>query len=249
MRTFGCLLVLAAACGGPSRGGTIANHGGAGPTGPAPTIAWSGGPPGEGGSFTATGLPAIAAGGDEVLVADIGEDGARGMPNLALVARGRDDRERARRVVLTADAAEAQDPDQPMAAPDVAGANAWLAEQHQRAAWTPLVAAAITANDESALAAERWAATSGDVALTFDDSGHVVITVAGAAVVDRLMTAWLAPDAPMYPGAGPDEQCYNPIALAAAYLDGAHKLALVRVTFRGNDSCWEPDGAYHVVAW
>lgn len=249
MRTFGCVLLLAAACGGPSRGGAIANQGGAGPTGPAPTIAWSGGPPGEGGSFTTTGLPAIAAGGAEVLVADIGEDGARGMPNLALVVRDRADHEGPRRVVLTADAADAQDPEQPLAAPDVAGANAWLAEQHQRAAWTPLAAAAITADDESAFDAERWTATSGDVTLTFDVTGHVVVTVGGAAVVDRTMTAWLAPDAPMYPGAGPDEQCSNPIALGAAYLDGARKLALVRVSFRGNDTCWEPDGAYHVVAW
>ena len=136
-----------------------------------------------------------------------------------------------------------------IAAPDVTDDNAWLAEQHQRAGWRPLTATEVKSDGDSLLDAAHWTAAAGEVALTFDDTGHLVITAGGATVVDRTMTAWLAPGGPMYPGAGPDEQCSNPIALTEAYVDAGHKLALVRVRFRGTDTCWEPDGAFHVVAW
>ena len=44
-------------------------------------------------------------------------------------------------------------------------------------------------------------------------------------------------------------QCSNPHFVDAAYIDPAHKLALLRVAYTGTDSCWEPASELHVVAW
>ncbi len=244
------LTLLAAACGSSTRSTAIGNAASAGPVGPAPTIGWQTSDGDWGGDFTVSGAPAIAADGASVLIASQGEDGARGAPNLTLEVRGRDDRAIATRVVLTADQAvgdESQEPVPPK--PDIAGANTWLAAQHAQAGFAPLAVAEVKAEGEDDFTAGSWTAASGAVAVRFDASARLVITVDGAPVVDRAMDAWETKPYPMYAGAGPDEQCTNPIALREAYLDATHRVAVLMVSYRGTDTCWEPDSQYHVVAW
>ncbi len=235
------------ACGGSSTTPAIGNSGGPGSIGPAPTIAWSGGiPADQAGEFTTTGLPAVAADGSRVIAAWRREDGGRGMPNLTLVVRDRTDTEVHAQVVLAADAAEAT-----TAAPELGDHNAYLAQTNVEIGWMPLRPAALTAGGEGDgfIDASTWDASDGDVGLHFDQDGHLVIEQRGTVVVDRLMSTWLAADRPMYEGAPPDEICHNPAALTEAFLDGGRRLVLVRTAFRGTDTCWEPDGEYHVVSW
>ena len=245
-------LVLAAACGGSSRSAAIGNGGTAvGPVGPAPTIGWTADDGTDwGGDFTVTGMPALAADGGSVLIAMTGEDGARGAPNLALEVRGRDDRATATRVVLTADQAvgdEAQEPQPPH--PDIDGANAWIAAQHARAGFAPLTEATVTQDGDGFLDSSQWQVEVGAIARRFDASANLVVTDGGKPVVERSMDAWLVKPYAPYDGAGPDEQCDNPIALRAAYVDPAHRVAVLLVAYRGTNTCWKPDSQYHVVAW
>lgn len=43
--------------------------------------------------------------------------------------------------------------------------------------------------------------------------------------------------------------CFNPGFLRGATVDLSHRLALVEIGYRGNDSCWEGDDARVLVAW
>ena len=43
--------------------------------------------------------------------------------------------------------------------------------------------------------------------------------------------------------------CENPASLGAAHVSLEHKLALLTISYSGNDTCWEPSNAPHVVAW
>lgn len=245
-------LLLTAACGGASHPTAIGNGAaGGGPVGPAPTVTWQADDGTDwGGDFAVSGTPALAADGGSVLIARQGEDGARGAPNLALEVRGRDDRATATRVVLTADQAvgdESQEPVPPK--PDVDGANAWLAAQHAKAGFAPIAVAEVTADGEGFLDSSQWRVAAGAIALSFDASAHLVVTDGGKAVVDRTMDGWLVKPYAPYDGASADEFCDNPIALREAYVDAAHRIAVLLVAYRGTDTCWEPDSEYHVVAW
>lgn len=251
MRIVLGLTLLAAACGGTSHPATIGNGASGGPVGPAPTVAWHTDDGTDwGGDFAVTGAPALAADGGSVLIASQGEDGARGAPNLTLEVRGRDDRATATRVVLTADAAvgdESQAPSPPR--PDIDGANAWLATQHAKAGFAPLTEATVTADGDGFLDSSTWTVAAGAIGVRFDASAHLVVTDGGKPVIDRTMDGWLVKPYPPYDGAGPDELCDNPIALRTAYVDAAHRVAVLLVSYRGTDTCWEPDSQYHVVAW
>ncbi|MEZ4401997.1 MAG: hypothetical protein R3B06_18345 [Kofleriaceae bacterium] len=238
------LLFAVAACGGTTAAPSIANPGAAQPTGPAPTVAWLAAGDGAGdGSFQATGLPAVSADGTRVLTAEIGEDGARGMPNLTLVIRDRADAVVDRRVVLAAG------DDAPTSPPDLAAANAWIAAGHGAAAWAPLAAVPVVPDDESLFDATTWTATAGDLTIQLTQVGRLRVTAGQATVVDRPVTAWQVADRPMYPGAGPDEQCSNPLYLSGLHVDADRHLAVARISYLGTDTCWEPDSEYHVVAW
>lgn len=245
-------LLLAAACGGASHPTAIGNGAaGGGPVGPAPTVGWhTDNGTDWGGDFTVTGTPALSADGGSVLIARQGEDGARGAPNLALEVRGRDDRATATRVVLTADQAVGDESQEPVAPkPDIDGANAWIAAQHAQAAFAPIAVAEVTDDGNGFLDSSEWRVAAGTIGLTFDASAHLVVTDGGKPVIDRTMDAWLVKPYAPYDGAGPDEFCDNPIALREAYVDAAHRVAVVLVAYRGTDTCWEPDSEYHVVAW
>lgn len=251
VRTTFALVLLAAACGGSSKNASVGNGGGpTGPLGPAPTVSFDT-TEGDWGAFHTTGLPAVSHDGTRVIVEHVDNDGGRGAPNLALVVRDRADAKVAEHVVLTADAAAGADEtgDMTPAKPDLDAANAWLVAQHTQAAFTPLAAGTVTSDAEGILEQTNWTIVAGDATIKVDQDARLVVVQGGKEVAERTMSAWIAPSYPMYEGAPADEQCSNPLYIEAAYVDPAHKLALLRVAYTGTDSCWEPASELHVVAW
>jgi hypothetical protein len=59
--------------------------------------------------------------------------------------------------------------------------------------------------------------------------------------------SWLVADRPMCPGC--TEVCHNDAVLGGGYLDRDRRAALVVVSYRGTDTCWEPGSEAHVIAW
>ena len=45
------------------------------------------------------------------------------------------------------------------------------------------------------------------------------------------------------------EACFNPAVLRVPEVDLARRIALVRIGYHGNDTCWEPSDTYTVVTW
>ena len=252
VRTTLALVLLAAACGGSSKNTAVGNGGGpVGPLGPVPTISFDT-TAGDWGEFRTSGLPAVSHDGTRVLIERVDNDGGRGAPNLTLAVRDRADAKVAEYVVLTADSAAGSSDDSgeiAPAKPDVTAANAWLADQHRSAAFTVLAPGTVDSDSESILEQTRWSVAVGDATITLDQDAKLVVVQGGKPVLSKTMSAWIAPSYPMYPNAPADEQCSNPHFVDAAYIDPAHKLALLRVAYTGTDSCWEPASELHVVAW
>jgi hypothetical protein len=44
-------------------------------------------------------------------------------------------------------------------------------------------------------------------------------------------------------------RCSNPDFLRDAFVAADAKLVVVRVAYRGTDTCWEPTSQLHVIAW
>lgn len=252
VRTTLALVLLAAACGGSSKTSGVGNGGGpVGPLGPSPTVAFDASA-GDFGAFQTTGLPAVSHDGTRVLIEVVDNDGGRGAPNLTLAVRDRADAKLAEHVVLTADdaAGSPDDGGEPsVVAPDLTAANAWIGEQHRAAGFTALAAGTVDSDAESILEQTKWTVAVGDATITLDQDAHLAVTQGGKQVVAKTMSAWIAPSYPMYEGAPADEQCSNPLYVDAAFVDPAHRLALLRVAYIGTDSCWEPASELHVVAW
>lgn len=251
MRTLPLLILSLAACGGspkPSALGNAAGYGG--PPGPAPTIAWSGGAPMNGGEFTIAGMPAVADDGSRVLIGWQRGDGGRGYPNLRLQVVDRADQVVDTRLVLDADQIEDLGED---ATVDVAAPNQYLTDSNGAMRWRPLATAEVTdvsaGPDTEGPYPTQWTAALDGITVRFDDAAHLVIEQGGTIVVDKVMDGWLTKDHPMYEGAGEDEVCSNPIYLGTVFVDGGRRVAVIGVEYHGNDSCWEPTGQAHVVAW
>lgn len=246
-------LVVLAACGSHAGPGTADVK----PTGPAPSVATQAE---EGGgdfssSFTSTGLPAISGDGKNVVLAVIGEDGARGAPNLAVVEKDRDDTIVQTLAVQTANEGEAmaygdgEVAKLPAATTErLAAANRFLTESHAKRGWLPLGSMTLDEAEETegdGYGGLTRRAQAGDIAIEWDE-GKVKVTVAGKVVVDRTTTGWTAKPTPMCDEC---DLCENPSFLSGAWIDAERKLIVAVISFRGNDSCWEPDSAEHVVAW
>jgi hypothetical protein len=196
--------------------------------------------------FAAAHLPAVSADGAAVLIGIQDADGGRGNPNYRLEVRDRRDAKIAGHTVLTADEADSMfDAGGKTAELDqrIAAANRWLGEQHRARRLIPLLPLAVLPGPEIASA---FRATGGGVILEWRPS-RLTIAQGGKLRLDRATPpTWLAEARPRPAGM---PECHNPAYLGAAAISLEHRVALLQIAYGGTDTCWEPNAAYHVVAW
>jgi hypothetical protein len=207
----------------------------AAPATPEPTVRW--GPR----AITAEGLPAIASDGSTIAIAHRDSDGGRGNPNLTLIEKDRNDRELGRFVVLTAteadDLAPAQIEDR------FQKAAVWLHERHTTKHLVPLTALVPGQPTEGPPAS----VTGNGVTLRWTPNQLTIERGPSTLLRRPTPLSWLAPEYPMCRGCS--EVCRNDAFLGGGYLDIARRVAIVVVTYRGTDLCWEPSAQEHVVTW
>jgi hypothetical protein len=243
MRLTTCLLVLAA-CGSPQSSPSIASHADqpVAPTTAAPSVKWIDN------GFDADLLPAVASDGSFVVLALRENDGGRGMPNLKLVVKDRKDAVTKTVLVLDADEAEslfAEDGSHPKVDERIAAANTWLAELHRKANLVPLTKLEPQKDPEGGYR-ETHRATGGDLAVDWKSS-KLSITRAGRSLVDRATPeTWLASKRP---ACATCDVCENPELLGGAAIDASRTIAVITVSYTGNDTCWEPSDQQRVVVW
>jgi len=127
----------------------------------------------------------------------------------------------------------------------VVAANRWLAEQHAAHKLVPLDRLEVESGDPD----EPASHATGRATIDWKQS-RLTIKQRGRVLLERATPAsWLAADQPMYPGAPPDEICHNPEFLSDAWIDVERRLAVLRVSYHGTDTCWEPPAQHHVVTW
>jgi hypothetical protein len=240
------IVVLAIGCSSPpaSHGTTddLSSHV-SGPTTPGPVVEWT-----AEGRPTVSLLPAIAHAGEVVVVTRIESDGGRGFPNLAIEVRDRQDKVVQTISILTSNEFEELVPDGKTPAPAltkrIAEANQQLATIHGIHRLEPLVELQMGArqdNESAHMASDsRVDVEWGDHHLRIFPHTRTV------PIADRDGSKWLAPDHEPCADCG---VCHNESYLAAAYRSEAATLILIRIDFRGTDTCWEPSGQYHVITW
>src|SRR3954469_6675370 len=205
------------------------------PDAPPPSVAW------RGHDIAITGLPAIAGDGSTIVIAQRASDGGRGNPNLTLVERDRGDRVVRRLEVITATEVDE------LAAADIArrfdAATAWLDERHAAARLVAMDALELHPGTDEA----PPTATGGGALLRWVPSELELVLGPALRVLRSTPPSWLVADRPMCPGC--TEVCHNDAFLGGGYLDRDRRAALVVVSYRGSDTCWEPGSEAHVVAW
>jgi len=206
------------------------------PDSPPPSVVW------RGRDIAITGLPAIAGDGSSIVVAHRDSDGGRGNPNLTLVEKDRGDREVRRLAVITATEVDE------LAAAEIArrfaAAAAWLDERHAAAHLVAMDALEIHPGTDEA----PPTATGGDGALLrWVPSALELVLGPASRVLRSTPPSWLVADRPMCPGC--TEVCHNDAFLGGGYLDRDRRAALIVVSYRGTDTCWEPGSEAHVIAW
>lgn len=229
---FAKLIAALAACSRPEPTPPLT---GRAPAAPPPSVAW------RGRDIAIAGLPAIASDGSSVVVAHRDSDGGRGNPNLTLIEKDRGDRVVRRLEVITATEVDE------LAAPEIArrfdAAAAWLDERHTAANLVAMAALDLHPGTDEAPAV----ATAGGVTLRWVPSELELILDPGHRVLRSTPPSWLVADRPMCPGC--TEVCHNDAVLGGGYLDLDRRAALVVVSYRGSDTCWEPGSDAHVIAW
>jgi hypothetical protein len=207
-------------------------------TTPAPRIEWADQ------SFLAPQLPAVSTDGTAVLIGLSDNDGGRGNPNYRLEIRDRRDAKLLEHIVLDAEEVESlYDKNGNLSGIEdrVDQANGWIKKQHATRGFVPIP--------------QLETESTGDITTTFRATGHgitlewqkgrLTILHGGVALVGQATpSSWYAPRRK----AG-DLVCNNPARLEAAAVSVEHEIAVVTLAFMGNDTCWEPSDAPHVVAW
>ena len=207
----------------------------------APSIAWAG----TYGPWKLDGLPAVARGGELVVLPVIATDGGRGYTNLRLEIRDRGDRVVRSLQVLSSDEVERLAPDGkpgPELARRIADANRELAVLHGE---HDLVAMHALEVQPPADGGAKHLAIGDGLDVDWDgDHLHVFRHNADRSFITLDGHAWLAH--PRATAAGP---CSNPAFLANAYHAPEISVLVVELGFTGSDLCWEPGNQPHVVAW
>lgn len=204
-----------------------------------PTVAW------RDNAFVLAAVPAVARGGETVVVPKIDHDGGRGYPNLAIELRDRGDKIAQTIAVMTANEYETLAPG---GAPTttlterISAANAELARQHgvhEFVAMHPLDLQPAPNGDEAHLAM----GDSFDVDWNQDhlhvfhhNADHPLATIDGA--------AWLAKDTPL---GGSGDVCHNPAFLKGVFHAAGINVLVVEIGYHGTDTCVEPPDQFHVI--
>jgi hypothetical protein len=240
------LVAAVAACGSPSAAVKPASSvQSADPTvertTPAPSIAW------KDGAFVTTGLPAIARGGEVIVLAYKDNDQARGFPNLRIEVRDRHDATVWKVPVMLPTEYEHVSPDgtlTPELGKRIGHANAELQRLHgvhDFVAMRPLELLQPKDGGDAHLA-------SGDgIDVDWDaDHLHVFRHNADRAIVTRDGQSWLVPD---HQPCEKCDVCKNPAFLAGVFHAPEVNAVLVEIGYKGTDTCWQPSDSFHVVAW
>lgn len=236
-------LVIVAACGGASTppSQTVAQHDEVSAIRPgAPTIAW------KDNNFVVTGLPAVARGGEEAIVAVIESDGGRGYPNLRLEVRDRGDKVVQRIAVMTSNEYETLVPGgAPSQSLDgrIKTVNAELAKAHgvhDLVAMHPLELQAATGDQDPHLAIGDgidvdW--NQDHLHVFLHNTDHSLTTTDGA--------TWLVKDTKHAGG----DVCHNPAHLRNVFHATGISAVVVQLGYHGTDTCWEPGDQLHLVVW
>jgi len=228
----GLIAVAMAGCGRPEPPPPLT---GRAPATPPPTVVW------RGRDIAITGLPAIASDGSSFVVAHRDSDGGRGNPNLTLTERDRSDRVVRRLEVITATEVDQLAADQIARRFDAA--TAWLDERHAGAHLVAMAALDLHPATDDAPAI----ATNGTASLRWVPSELELILGPALRVLRSTPPSWLVADRPLCPGC--TEVCHNDALLGGGYLDVERRAALVVVSYRGTDTCWEPGSEAHVITW
>lgn len=251
-RFGGCFLIFIAACSGAADHPVESPHATADPepavhVAGAPTIAFAGAEAAEG-RWKLAGLPAVARGGELVVVPMTASDGGRGYPNLRLDVRDRSDKLVRSIEVLKADEWEKLQAADGSAGPElqkrIADANRELEKMqslNQLVAMHPLDVQ-IPAH-ETRTTAHLAIGDGFDVDFNGDHL-HVFRHNASRSFITLDARPWLAP-----PQKAAGEPCSNPAFLANTYHATNINVLVVELGYTGTDTCWEPGNQMHVVAW
>jgi hypothetical protein len=206
---------------------------------PAPVIAW------HGGAFALTGLPAIARGGEVVVVAMVEGDGGRGNPSLRIDVRDRSDKLQQSIPVMTAAEAETMVKDgvpAPALQERIASANRELFALHGLHDLVAMHALELQSTD-----GDRHLAIGDGLDIDWDnDHLHVFHHNANHALVTLDGTPWLVREHKACPECEP---CNHAAFLAGVYHAPDINTVVVDIGYRGTDTCTEPGDQQHVVVW
>jgi hypothetical protein len=210
------------------------------PTTPAPRISY------RDARFDAPALPAIARDGAVAVVAMIDHDSGRGFPNLRIEVRDRKDRVVENIGVMTANEFETLVPDGTTATPElerrIAAGNSRLAALHAEHDLVTMQALALKVDP---LGPSQPARGDGLV-VTFDADHTLRVRASDRVVATANGTSWLVPSGKR---CAQCEPCENPPYLAAVYKATGITAIVVRIAYRGTDTCWEPADQLHLIGW
>lgn len=240
------LALLAASCGGspaPRSGDVIENHPApAAPRAtPAPSVAW------VDGKLATNMLPAVARGGEIVIVPISGGDAGRGYPNLKLEIHDRSDK-----VVQTIDVMSSNEFEtmvvdgkaQPALEKRLAAANAELVRQHNV---HDLIAMHALEMQKPIDGGEAHLAIGDGLDVDWNRTHlHVLRHNTDHEVTTYDGTPWLVRDHTPCPKCTP---CENPAFLDGVWHAEGVNVLVAQIGYRGTDTCWEPADQMHVVVW
>ena len=193
-------------------------------------------------SYESTGLPALTTDGKLVLHAEQDEDGGRGAPNFRVVARRVADDSVAGEL-LVEPAVDERIP--------AADRDANLDKANAALALLPATALTLYPRDCEQDGGEPGCRDKAqDAPLTASVGPLVVaygepklrVTRDGKVLLEQDMPAWSAP-----PQGSGEDACTNPAHLGGVWADVGRGVLLVKISYSGTDSCWEPSSSYHVV--
>lgn len=216
------------------------------PSGPPPSFK-SGG---EYGAWTFTGIPAVARGGEVTLVPTEEQSmfTAERNPILDLEVRNRTDH--TTQTIKVKGVGGFVPPEEVPAREklreqDVAAANKQLAALHDEHDFVPMHELAMQGQEEADTEPYRHIAIGDDLVVDWRGDHLRVFQhdAKGKLLVDVDGLGWAAPPQP------PPDACSNPDYLEAIYHAPGINTVVVKISYKGTDSCWEPAPTFHVVSW